>query len=1102
MSSLEIYKASAGSGKTFRIVREYLKMVFQRPGAYRNILAVTFTNKATAEMKDRILNDLSLLDSGKPSAHLEYLKLEFRKSEEEIRQTAGTILRLILHDYSRFSVSTIDSFFQRVIRAFSREMRLNASYRTELDTQLVLEEAVDRLFLEMDNNPGLKTWMLEYADENLKEGKTWNFREDLTRRGAELFKEEFKLFSEPLLQKLADKNYLTKYNQQLRVVLDNYENKLKNIGKQGLALISSHGLTVEHFIYGKASFANHFNKLANGNFETPGARALGACNNLDAWTKAKDKPELKDKVSSIYQDGLNSLLVNSIETMRTEGVAANSAKAILANLFSFGLLTDIALKVQEVSKEKNLVLLNDSAQLLRSVIAGTDSPFVYEKMGSVYRNFMLDEFQDTSRLQWDNFKPLIENSLADDHRNIIVGDVKQSIYRWRNGDWNLLSTQVEEDLSHFGSSVVSLDTNWRSAKKVIDFNNILFRESARLLNTDFEATLASSGRTSEPLSNMYGVIEKAYSDHFQRFSGKSTTEGYVRLQFIENEETKNKSEFRELAIAELIVQIEATQANGVRPGDIAILVRGKREGSMIARALLDRKIMNPGSPYCYDVISNDSLIIGQSPVVRFILNFFSLFAGQENEILKADLIFNYSIYLLPLINKNLATIAEDQYHSYLAANEAAPELFKPWFRSDGDDAFDTSILSLPLFELASRIAENFGLNKIKGEMVYLEAFLDLVLQYGRDGAGGIAGFLDWWELSGKDKTITLSEGQNAISILTIHKSKGLEFHTVFIPLCDWEIVPGGIKAPYLWCHPEQPPFNLMDLVLVRYGKNLEQTLFSEAYYKEMLYSSVDNLNLLYVAMTRAINSLIVFCPYTEKQGSSYKNIGALIQGVMENPPLLDSDDREKYIDLTEFYDPETKIFELGEVKKVLYSAQSQASNNKELDGLILSGKRDQLKLRLHRDSYLDLYDPKKSDSIGHGKLLHELFENIATTADVIPALKRMISVGKIDTKTGEEYKQIIFKMLESEPFRGWFSGEYRVLNERDILRGKETHHRPDRVMIKNDVLIVVDYKTGKRSESHFVQVKGYLQDFEKMNYTQPKGYIWYLSDNELVELVQ
>jgi len=1099
MSSLEIYKASAGSGKTFRIVREYLKMVFQRPGAYKNILAVTFTNKATAEMKDRILKDLSSLASGKPSGHLEYLKLEFHKSEEEIRITAAKILKLILHDYSRFSVSTIDSFFQRVIRAFSREMRLNASYRTELDVKLILEEAVDRLFLEIDNNPGLKNWMLEYADENLREGKNWNFREDLTGRGQELFKEEFKLFSEPLLQKLADKNYLTKYSQELRVLLDQYESKLKNIGKQGLVLISAQGLSIENFKYGKSSFATHFNKLADGSFELPGSRTLDACDNLDAWSKATDKPELKDRIAAIYNSGLNHLLVSSIECMNTEGVLANTAKSILANLFSFGLLTDIALKVQEVSKEKNIVLLNDSTQLLRKVIAGSDSPFVYEKMGSVYRNFMLDEFQDTSRLQWDNFKPLIENSLGEGNRNIIVGDVKQSIYRWRNGDWNLLATQVENDLSRFGTSVVSLDTNWRSAKKVIDFNNILFRESSRLMNLDFESTLTGSGHTFDELPEMKGIIEKAYSDHYQKFSGKASTEGYVRLQLIENENSKIKSDYQQLAIAEMITQIEKVQANGVRPGDIAILVRSKNEGSMIAKALLDRKINNADSPCCYDVISNDSLIIGLSPVVNFILNFFKLFVNADHDIVKADLVYGYFNYLSPLIEK-AAPPPADNYHEWFAVNREIPELFKPYFPISGNEVFDTTLLSLPLFELTSNIARHFGLNKIKGEMVYLEAFLDLVLQYGKDQAGGIAGFLDWWTTSGSNKTITLSEGQNAISILTIHKSKGLEFHTVFVPLCDWEIVPSANKAPYLWCHPNQEPFNKMDLVLVKYGKGLERTLFSDAYFKEMLYSSVDNLNLLYVAFTRAINSLFVFCPYAPKLNNPYKNIAALIQGLIENPPLLDSIDREKYTDLTEFYNPETKVLEIGEIKKVLYSSQALNSNNQELDNLILAGKDDRLKLRIHSDSYFDIYDSPKSERISHGKLMHELFEKIATVDDANASLKRMVSEGKIDTKTGEAYLQLIHQILAEEPFRTWFGNEWRVLNERDILRGDEKKHRPDRVMIKGGELVVVDYKTGVKSEKDLAQVRGYLKDFSKMGYPDPKGFLWYISNDEIIEV--
>jgi len=1100
--SLEIYKASAGSGKTFRIVREYLKMVFQRPASYKNILAVTFTNKATSEMKDRILNDLSSLASGKPSGHLEYLQGAFYQSEDQIRTTAGKILKLILHDYSRFSVSTIDSFFQRVIRAFSREMRLNASYRTELDAQMVLEEAVDRLFLEIDTNAGLRSWMLEYADENLKEGRNWNFREDLTGRGKELFKEEFKLFSEPLLQKLADKDYLTRYSQQLKIVLSNYELKLISIGKQGLALIEAEGLTTDQFKYGKSSFANHFTKLADGILVLPGSRTIDACDHAESWYKATDSPELKRRIETVYQNGLNKLLSQSIDMMRIEGILANTAKAILANLFSFGLLTDIALKVQEVSREKNLILLNDSTQLLRKVISGSDSPFVYEKMGSVYRNFMLDEFQDTSRLQWHNFKPLIDNSLAEGNRNIIVGDVKQSIYRWRNGDWNLLATQIEKDLAQFGSLVIPLDTNWRSAKKVIDFNNILFRESSRLLNADFESSLTGSGHSFDELPGMKGIIERAYSDHYQKTSGKVQAEGYVKVQFLESEDTRKKGDYRDLAIRELIAQLELVQDNGVHPEDIAILVRSKTEGSLVAKALLDRKTANRGTPYCYDVISGDSLIIGQSPVVRFILNFFTLFSAGDNNILKADLIYGYYNYLYPLISKSeISPVQGDQFHAWIEANQEIPEIFKPWIGTSDNKLFDTSHLSLPLFELASSIAGDFGLNKIKGEMVYLEAFLDLVLQYGRDEAGGVAGFLDWWKATGSGKAITLSEGQNAISILTIHKAKGLEFHTVMVPFCDWEIVPQGNKAPYLWCHPEQAPFDQMDLVLVRYGSGLQQSLFSGAYFNEMLYSSVDNLNLLYVAFTRAVNTLIVFCPYSPKITNPYRSISSLIQGVIANFPMLDSLDREKYIDLQEFWNPDTKTFEIGTLKKVFYSAQSQVAINKEFDQLILAGRGDRLKLRIRSDAYFDLNDLVKSERIGHGKLMHELFEKIATASDVSAAIKRVLADGKIDTKTASEYEMLINTVLETEPFRTWFSGEWKVLNERDILRGKESRHRPDRVMIKGGELIVVDYKTGEKSDSHQSQVRGYLRDFIKMGYSNPMGYLWYLSDNKLVNII-
>jgi len=293
----------------------------------------------------------------------------------------------------------------------------------------------------------------------------------------------------------------------------------------------------------------------------------------------------------------------------------------------------------------------------------------------------------------------------------------------------------------------------------------------------------------------------------------------------------------------------------------------------------------------------------------------------------------------------------------------------------------------------------------------------------------------------------------------------------------------------------------MDLVLVKYGKGLQRTLFSDAYFKEMLYSSVDNLNLLYVALTRAVNALIIFCPYAPKLNTPFTSISSLIQGVLENPPMLDTVDREKYIDITEFYNPETKVLEIGTVKKVLYSAQTPVSDNRELNGLILTGKGDRLKLRIHSDSYFDLYDTQKSERISHGKLLHELFEKIATVADVTPSLKRMVSEGKINTKTSEEYFQIISDLLADEPFLSWFSGEWKVLNERDVLRGDEKRHRPDRVMIKNDELVVVDYKTGSKSDKDFAQVRGYLKDFTKMGYVLPKGFLWYISNNEIIEVI-
>ncbi len=1098
---LEIYKASAGSGKTFQIVREYLKLVFQRPGAYKNILAVTFTNKATAEMKDRILKELYTLSSGKSSGHLEYLEKEIHLSATEVRQTAERILKLILHDYSRFSINTIDSLFQRIIRAFSREMHLSPNYRTQIDSKEILEDAVNLLFLEIDQNEELRKWMLEYTEENLRDGKKWNLTDELIKRGSELFKEEFKQFSTVLLDKLADKNYLSNYSRQLKEVVDRYENSLKESGKQALQLIRDHHLSTDQFKFGDKSFAKHFEKLADGHLAMPGKRVLDACNNCDSWYKASDSPELKSKIKSVFESGLNSRLIGSIEKMNKDGVIVNSARAILDNLFSFGLLTDIALKINEISKDKNVILLNDSTSILQRVINGNDSPFVYEKMGTVYRHFMLDEFQDTSNLQWQNLKPLLENSLSEDNTNLVVGDVKQSIYRWRNGDWNLLATQLEKDFAHFSPNEKALNTNWRSSRKIIDFNNIIFKKSSEILNEDFESIISGTEYETEETR---GIIKKLYTEHYQNFSEKVSTEGYIRVKFIGGEESEKdltKESFQQASVQELINQIEAVQDRGVQAGDTAVLVRTKNEGALVANALLERKYSHPDPRYCYDFISNDTLIIDQSPVVKFILNFFSLFVNPDDDIVKADLIYSYYHILLPQMEVPKEENENKSLHSSFDIHHETPPIFKHWFGKDDEVTFDEELLSLPLYNLAARIAGSFNLETISGELIYLDAFLDLILQYTKDGPGGVSSFLDWWELTGKEKTITLSEGQNTITILTIHKAKGLEFNAVLIPFCDWELVPSPQKAPYMWCHPDREPFNQLDLVLIKYGSHLERSLFAEAYYREMLYSMVDNLNLLYVAFTRSVNTLIINCPYNSKNSNASRCVGNLIQKIIENPPLLDSIEKGKYLDVTPYLNSDLRVFEYGDLQKFVLAENKNNTVNREISGFRIKGNGDILKLRVHSEGYFDLYQNEIGERLNFGRMLHEIFENISTVKDISKSVKKMISEGKIDSGTARDYELVIERMLSSEPQKSWFNGDWKILNERNILRGNESQHRPDRIMMQERKVVLVDYKTGEKHQNHITQVKGYLNDFEKMKFEGTKGYLWYLSTNELVEVV-
>lgn len=1114
MSNLKIYKASAGSGKTFQITREYLKLIFQEPTAYRHILAVTFTNKATAEMKGRILSELYLLASGQASQHLDTLLSVSGKPEDALRKLANKILKSVLHDYSRFSVSTIDSFFQRVVRAFTREIRLHASFRTELDHRAILEEAVERLFLGIDDNELLREWFLDFAEQTLQVGQNWNFKQHILERGSEIFGEAFRTFDEELIARMEDKEFLADYGKKLKKIAEEFDERMADIGRKAIALMTSHGLKPESFKYGARSFASYFPKLTEGNYE-PGTRVLNAVDNLDDWSTKTTAPAVKNAIASAYDEGLNSLLNEALQYYNEESPRVESAKAVLPNLYTLGVLTDLASKVKEISLEKNILILSDTAQLLNKVIAGSDTPFVYEKMGSVYQHFMLDEFQDTSRMQWHNLNPLVENSLAEGGQNMVVGDVKQSIYRWRNGDWNLLANQLENDFQHYGLDKVTLDTNWRSSKKVIDFNNIIFRQASEFLQDDVNAQLESAGDTIKNKGDFENLIAKAYADHFQKCTKGGNDDGYVRIELMENEGSKD--DFRQMAISKTISGIEKMQELGYEPGDMAILVRNKREGAEIAKALLEKKLATPDSAFSYEVISNDSLFVGNAATVKFILNYFHILAGPKNKIREAEMIHEFFFYLLPSMPQQDQALLKNEGKpqldlfgtSEMDQDEAAdwyfnymnnmPALFKPWLGDEESVALKNELRGLPLYNLAERLIREFRLNSISGEWPYLQAFLDILLDYTRTESADINSFVDWWESTGFSKTISVAEEQNAIRVLTIHKSKGLEFPVVFVPFCDWPVYPDPKHAPHLWCKPDSEPLSELALVPVKYKKNLTNSLFADEYFTELLYSAVDNLNLLYVAFTRAKNALVVYGAYNPKLTKGVGNsMSGLLQRIFENPPLLDSEDRQYYIDITDYWNMEDKAFELGALQTS--KKERTTVDSFELTNFQLGGKGDSLKIRLHSQDYFEITPSDKLEKVNYGQLMHELFENIITTHDIDRALNRMLFEGKIEKTAMENLRNEIAGKLEEDIIHSWFDGSWKVLAERDILRGKERTHRPDRVMMKDDQLVVVDYKTGSENEKNRKQVAGYLTDIRKMGYTHAKGYVWYIQENKLVEV--
>ncbi|WP_088654609.1 UvrD-helicase domain-containing protein [Geofilum rhodophaeum] len=1077
MAQLKVYRASAGSGKTFRLTGEYLQLLFKDPLNYRQILAVTFTNKATAEMRSRILSALNQLAAPEQSnsPYLSDLKKHSQLSTQEVKARASLLLALLLHDFSRFSISTIDSFFQKVTRSFAREMGLPIGFRLELETQHLMQQAIDQLILEMNapRHQNLKQWLLDFARERMEEDSKWNISGEIASISNEIFKEKYQEHAVALSRQIGNKNYLATYKNALREIMSNTDRHLRDLGEKALALLTKYNLDVREDFKGRTRApALQFERMARGEEHLDLKRHEKLLKGIEEWQRKENSAEKNAAIEAAYNEGLAQIVRQAVDYLHQEGRNYYTAQVVLKHLNALGLINDVYEKMMALCRAQNIFMISGTNHLLTRIIANNDTPFIYEKTGTRYAHYMMDEFQDTSSLQYQNFIPLVKDALAGGHYALMVGDVKQAIYRWRNSDWNLLAEEVEKDYAAYGVDLNTLDTNWRSSKDVIAFNNGFFTQAAGLLQEQFNQLVPEDLKDDEALLALQSKISKAYFDVEQKVASKGQqTGGQVVIQL---HEAANKDDFYALAGASAVARIVKLLDEGYALSDICVLVRKNKEGVEITNALLSGLYHPQGTGL--PVISNEALLLSKSEAVNLIVEQLRFIQNPDNQLAESFV----------------------RLHLFKSQKEkgTALDLSLPFHSKEIQEDWEaylkklSELRELPLYELVEALAALLPESLRNSHSVYLQSFLSLCLNYINQESADINPFIAYWDLRGVKVSLSIPDKQEAIRVMSIHKSKGLEFRAVVLPYADWDNV--DARSNLLWLKPQTPPFDALTLVPVMSSKILTETHFAADYLDEILHQYVDNLNVTYVAFTRARESLTIITsvsPEKKDKGSrAYKSLGDLLQAYVEQEGK-------------NHYDENSKCYELDQ-RQLPPPPSKEETINFRPENSIPAKNLQRLPLgrraRIHLDSSA-YFSKEENGPINHGTLMHRLFEQIETSADLEPALTRMRLEGWIEGAEEEALRQKVQHFLQHPQVQTWFNGTYTIKTEAAILSAKI--RRPDRVMIREGEVVVVDYKFGQqKNPAHHTQVRSYMQLLYNMGYSKIKAYLWYAESNEVLQV--
>ncbi len=1098
-----VNRASAGSGKTYTLVKQYLIMLLgkkQANGSYRLdehpndnhrfILAITFTNKATDEMKQRIVDTLDeLAHEPDKSPYINDLISLLHSSKEKISRSADKAERQILEDYTNFNVCTIDTFFQKILRTFAFEVNLAGNYGVELNDEYVVSFGVNSLktAIRQNDTPNIKRlreWLWQYIEDNIRDGKSWNVFQkagdydnaSLYKFANALTKEIVKTNSDKLFEFLRDPNDIITFNKALSDGVIDLCNEIKRLCGEVCGILTAPGVDPNK------KQLQLFEKHRDA--EVPFDGIEGADDKF-----SDDRKYTNKKSAPIDEPHLHALLAQ----IREDFCRLASYRGILKYTYQLGLLGDINANVHDFTAENNTILLSGTNDIVRRIIDGCDMPFIYERIGMYIHHYLIDEFQDTSRMQWENLLPLVNDSLSNGHDSLIIGDVKQSIYRFRNSDPQLLHKQLGEDFpkSELKDNSGERSTNWRSAYNIVTWNNEFFKYLADKLK----------------MKDFYTDVEQEVSSKNQSILGHVAIAKYVKQEesaTAEGEETEQLTEKEaqdKWATERTINDILSFLSRGYRQKDIAILVNQNQEGQTVIDRILDWNIANPDKAPI-KVVSEDSLLVMKSPAVRIVVSILEMLdrcesikeRGKDNGSELPIVMRRYEMNVNKGIDPSKAF--ED---AFATRNEWLDDEIETLFNKSRSACLDGVVEHIIRTQLSEEMARD--------NAPYIQAFIDKVTDFMGLYGSNIHHFLKWWDKVGEKASISSPDNVDAVKVMTIHKSKGLQFPCVILPMADWNFDKDKIE----WVETEGvrnklPQGIAIPPILAVQKTSKKRMIFEEQFKKIAHDNTMDTLNKTYVACTRAQYELLIYT-------SDKKEMGKYLDLFSSSPPeIIASDITEEDIETAKADGNNMVgdlIYELGQPTT---REETMPAKKKVADTMSEERKMPDYKLVSSFDRWEltspDIILEERETERYRGQLLHKVMEKVRTPDDLDVTLRRIQARGMITRKEREEYQQMLSSRLADPKVAEWFAHGNRLLLEREIMTGGNGIKRPDRVVIKpNGDITIIDYKFGEHNDdtdkAYRKQVAGYINALSDATGKQKScisGYIWYVTAGDIVSV--